>query len=326
MRDLTTAKPGALCFDSTGSERPRLRLRRQGDPEGEVIISDGLIACPRWINPTFDALAECAEAGRDLACLRGNRIGALIRAHQRTDGRDLRRRQFRRHDEPSATLRLAISLVVAKTAGQLSILRRAALQRGDAELDAKADRIARDRQGLPVSTGFDALRGREGIIARTYFGAWPRMLALPGFQRIPRRAANPINLLLDLCYSRLCLTVTLALLDQGLDLGLGTLHSDDDRRPTLALDLMEPLRPLIADRFILNTYRQAMAGGWFSTGDGGGWNLTRLGRGRWRQKWDTWFHGGSRRVGQRQAVDQAIAAYRGWIDGEESLSWPGIDR
>jgi CRISPR-associated protein Cas1 len=257
MRDLTPATAGALCFDPNLAQRPRLRLRSRHDSEGPVVEAGRLLACPRWIQPTFDALAECAEHGCDVAMLRGNRIAALVRGQGRVPDLALRRAQFRRHGDTAACRDLARSLVDAKLREQQRVMRRLAERPGLHDLGERADRIARERVGLG-RFDLDGLRGREGLAARSYFGGWPQALGLPDFQRIPRRAANPINLLLDICYSRLCLAVTLALLDYGCDLGLGTLHVDDDRRPTLALDLMEPLRPIIADRFVLGAYRDAL--------------------------------------------------------------------
>jgi CRISP-associated protein Cas1 len=313
-QDLSPHSAGSLCFDPGLPTRPGLRLRVGSDTVIETpCAAPGIIACPRWIQPTFDALAECAEHGIDVVCLRGNRIGALVRAHAgRITDSQLRRRQFRRHADAAACLSLAARLVIEKTAGQLTLLRRAALQRNDGELTAKAERMSRDRNGLGPHLGLDALRGREGIIARTYFGAWPRLLNLTDFQRIPRRALNPINHLLDLCYSRLCLTVTLELLARGLDLGLGTLHVDDDRRPTLALDLMEPLRPILVDRFVLGCYRDALSGSWLAC-EQGRWTITSTGRRRWLARWHTWVYGGKKRAGQLQQIRTAIDDYCAWI-------------
>jgi CRISPR-associated protein Cas1 len=138
------------------------------------------------------------------------------------------------------------------------------------------------------------------------------MLDLPDFQRVPRRALNPINHLLDLCYSRLCLIVTLELLARHLDLGLGTLHVDDDRRPTLALDLMETLRAPVADRFVIGCYRDAISGQWLAS-EHGRWTLTPNGRRRWLTRWHTWIYGGKRRAGQMQLILTSLDSYCAWI-------------
>jgi CRISPR-associated endonuclease Cas1 len=320
MRDLTPLGAGALCFDPMLEGAPRLRLRSRSEPEGPVISPTSLVACPRWIQPTFDALAECAEHACDVAILRGSRIAALVRSQRHGPTTALRRLQFRRHADEGACPAFAVSLVDAKLRGQQAVMRRLALRSRHEALGERADRIERERQGLG-SFALDALRGREGIAARTYFGGWPSALDLPGFQRIPRRAQNPINHLLDIAYSRLCLAVTLGLLERGLDLGLGVLHVDDDRRPTLALDLMEPLRPLIADRFVLAVYRDALAASWMQEHNGR-WQMTPEGRRRFQARWTTWLHGGPRRRGQLFQVDHLIAQYRAWLQpGQVAPGW-----
>ena len=325
MLDLTPELPASLCFDPTIINKLRLRLVRPSSADGIIVGAEGIIICPKWIQPTYDALAECAEHGNDIVCLRGNRISGIVHSQHRQTGTQLRRQQFRRHANEADCMVMAKSLVIAKTSGQLALLRRAARQRQDPVLDQRADRLTRDRLTIPGAKTLDALRGCEGIIARMYFSAWPHLLKLPSFQRIPRRALNPINHLLDLCYSRLCLAVTLTLLDNGFDLALGTLHSEDQRRPTLALDLMEPLRPRIVDRFVMNVYQDALNGSWFVQ-EGNRWNLTTLGRSRWRHRWNTWFYGGSRRSGQHLAVKEAVSVYRAWVeDSASSLRWPSLD-
>jgi len=329
MRDLTNESPGALCFNPALTTTPQLEIRRKkttenADDRQSISSFSGLVICPRWIQPTFDAVAECVEHEHDIACLRGNKIGALIRStlsHQRTASK---REQFRRHNDDAACFALAKQLVWAKTAGQYAIMRRYAQRRNDPALTERAERIKRDRLTINRAKNLNELRGSEGIIARTYFGGWPRLLSLPDFQRVPRRALNPINHLLDLCYSRLCLQVTTHVLDAQLDLGLGTLHSDDDRRPTLALDLMEPLRPLIADRFVINVYRDALDGEWF-TQTQQRWHLTPTGRARWRQRWQTWYYGGKKRLGQNRQTAHVISTYQDWIANQSPLNWLTVD-
>jgi CRISPR-associated endonuclease Cas1 len=64
-------------------------------------------------------------------------------------------------------------------------------------------------------------------------------------------AANPANALLNYLYALLEGEATIAARIVGLDPGLGVLHADQDRRDSLAADLMEPIRPLV-DRYVLD--------------------------------------------------------------------------
>lgn len=320
MRDLACHCSGALCFDPTLSDRPRLRLRSQREPDGCVIGDVGrVIVCPRWIQPTFDAVAECAEHGVDIAIVLGSRITALVRSQMRDGMIERRRRQYRRHADADAVLALVRSLIATKTLGQYNLLRRAA-HRSDSRLAMYADRIAADRSGLIRHGTIVSLRGLEGHIARMYFAAWPIWTGLPGFRRIPHRRHDPINVLLDIGYSRLCQAVTLALLDAGCDIAVGSLHEEDDRRPVLALDVMEPLRPLVVDRFVLRVAARAQQG-WLEHSPEG-WRLSSHGAAAFQSRWQSWWFGSVRRPGQEEHVKQAVRTYVRWLDGEQDLHWP----
>jgi hypothetical protein len=85
----------------------------------------------------------------------------------------------------------------------------------------------------------------------------------------PRLAANPANALLNHLYALLEGETTVAARIVGLDPGLGVLHADQDRRDSLAADLMEPIRPLV-DRYVLDvlTSRTFAARDFFETRQG----------------------------------------------------------
>jgi CRISPR-associated protein Cas1 len=99
----------------------------------------------------------------------------------------------------------------------------------------------------------DSLRGCEGSGAAAYFAAWRRGLppALHFTGRAYRPPPDPINALLSFGYTLLLGSVTAALQQTGLDPYLGCFHEQQDGRASLALDLMEPYRPLLVDRLVL---------------------------------------------------------------------------
>jgi CRISPR-associated protein Cas1 len=72
----------------------------------------------------------------------------------------------------------------------------------------------------------------------------------------PRR--DPVNALLSLAYSVLAKDFTIACYAVGLDPYLGFYHQPRFGRPALALDLMEPFRPLIADSAVLTAINTRM--------------------------------------------------------------------
>jgi CRISPR-associated protein Cas1 len=97
----------------------------------------------------------------------------------------------------------------------------------------------------------------EGTAARRYFGEFAGMLTgegkdqfdLDGRNRRPPR--DPVNALLSFCYSLLSKELVLALRSVGLDPMLGLYHQPHFGRPSLALDLMEEFRPVVADSVVI---------------------------------------------------------------------------
>ena len=87
-----------------------------------------------------------------------------------------------------------------------------------------------------------------------------RISALTGS---PRLATNPPNAVLTFLYARLESEARLAAAALGLDPGLGVLHVDTPHRDSLALDILEPVRPHV-DAYVIDTFlRQLIRKEWF---------------------------------------------------------------
>lgn len=117
-----------------------------------------------------------------------------------------------------------------------------------------------DEMARSVGTArdLDQLRGMEGQAAREYFGLMRRLLHPPaegGSWNFERRAyyppTDPVNALLSFVYSLVTRDVTTACELIGLDPYLGFFHAIDYGRPSMALDLMEEFRPIVADSIVL---------------------------------------------------------------------------
>ena len=108
-----------------------------------------------------------------------------------------------------------------------------------------------------AAESIESLLGIEGTAARRYFSDFSGMLKgtgtedfdLDGRNRRPPR--DPINALLSFCYSLLAKELSLAVRSVGLDGMLGFYHQPHFGRPSLALDLMEEFRPVIADSVVI---------------------------------------------------------------------------
>ncbi|NUP89289.1 MAG: type I-C CRISPR-associated endonuclease Cas1 [Candidatus Sumerlaeia bacterium] len=215
------------------------------------------------------ALSFLSENGRFLARVVGATHGSVL----------LRREQYRRTDDEEACLRVAHPCVVGKIANARTVLLRGTRDHGDSPgapaLDEAARRLARLLQQIEQSPPLDVLRGMEGDAARIYFAAFDHLIVAQKdcFQlteRSRRPPLDPMNALLSFLYTMLVHDVTAALEANGLDPAVGYLHRDRPGRPSLALDLMEELRPFLADRLALSLVnRQQVKGSGFTTSESG---------------------------------------------------------
>jgi len=193
----------------------------------------------------------------------------------------LRREQYRRAESAEQAATLAASVVAAKAANCRTVLRRARRDHGSmageaAVLDAigRLDRLLDDvrRPGLSA----DAVRGLEGDAAAAYFGVFDHLIVAQkdAFRftiRSRRPPLDPVNALLSFLYTLLAHDATGALEAVGLDPQAGFLHAMRPGRPSLALDLLEELRPVVADRLALSliNLRQIGSNGFRYTESGG---------------------------------------------------------
>ncbi|MEM9765369.1 MAG: CRISPR-associated endonuclease Cas1 [Pseudomonadota bacterium] len=169
----------------------------------------------------------------------------------------VRTNQYRASFDERACRRLAAGLVEAKIRNQRTMLRRNLREDVDAEEKREAlVRMKRLAERAPHAPSLNVLLGIEGEAAATYFRQLPGMLKTgsPGFdfeKRNRRPPADPVNALLSFAYAVLARTMLAALQSVGFDPYRGFYHQMRHGRPALALDVMEPFRPLIADSAVL---------------------------------------------------------------------------
>jgi CRISPR/Cas system-associated endonuclease Cas1 len=145
----------------------------------------------------------------------------------------------------------------ASSRNQIQILQRAGRERADAPLSDAVAQLKGYLQQLRAAHDLDAIRGIEGYAARVYFEAMDTLIvaqreAFRMHTRTRRPPRDRFNALLSFVYSVLTNDYVSALEGVGLDPQVGYLHALRPGRPALALDLMEELRPALADRFALS--------------------------------------------------------------------------
>lgn len=238
------------------------------------IVCFGQVSCSPFLmglcGANDVALAFLTEHGRFLARLHGPVSGNVF----------LRRQQYRWADLETKAVAIASSVVIAKVANCRTVLMRALREGGAPEhavqLESATLRLNRLIETVASSSDLDQIRGYEGDAARIYFAAFDQLINASKDRfffhgRSRRPPLDNVNALLSFIYTLLTHDVSAALESVGLDPAVGYLHRDRPGRPSLALDLVEELRPVLADRLAISLInrRQIDAAGFTATESGG---------------------------------------------------------
>lgn len=219
------------------------------------IVCFGQVSCSPFL------LGHCAKNdvavsfmtsyGKFLAKVQGPVAGNVL----------LRREQYRQADDLWASARLARMFVLGKVANCRTILSRAMRDHADKIDTVRMEEIvrqyARVSRKLLHEEDLDNIRGIEGRAANDYFSLFNHLIVsqkedfvFAGRNRRP--PLDRVNCLLSFLYSLLYHDARSALESVGLDPAVGFLHRDRPGRLSLALDLMEEFRPVLADRLALS--------------------------------------------------------------------------
>lgn len=219
---------GIVCFGYIGASPSAMHL-----------------CCERGVGLSF-----VTEHGKFLARVSGEVSGNVL----------LRRKQYRWADEEGEKLRLAKRFVEAKIHNSRRVLQRAIRDHSDVIQDENIspviDRMKEMISRVEISPSVDIVRGIEGEAASAYFSCFDSLIMnqkenFTFYERIKRPPTDYVNALLSFIYTLLSHECTSALETVGLDPQVGYLHVDRPGRRSLALDLMEELRPYLADRMVL---------------------------------------------------------------------------
>jgi CRISPR-associated endonuclease Cas1/CRISPR-associated protein Cas4 len=165
---------------------------------------------------------------------------------------ELRAAQFAAAGDGERSLALARRLVAAKIHNSRVLVRRNG-EPGGTTLGQLRRQVDRAEKAADV----EQLLGCEGSAAQVYFSAFDSMLkggAVPAFdftRRSRRPPQDPLNALLSFAYSLLTKDWTVVLYTVGFDPMMGFYHQPRYGKPALALDMMEPFRPVIAESVVI---------------------------------------------------------------------------
>lgn len=222
------------------------------------------------IQITTQAVQSLCEAGIPISYFSQGGWFYGVTTGMNTKNIFLRQLQFRLAEAPWFCVPLAAQLVSGKIRNQRTLLLRNHIE-PDPRSMADLKRLAEDAER---AKNLEELLGIEGFAARIYFRHFPGLLKtgeqdhspdassagftfdMDGRNRRPPR--DPVNALLSLAYSVLAKDLTVTCYAVGFDPLMGFYHQPRFGRPSLALDLMEPFRPLIADSAVISAINNGM--------------------------------------------------------------------
>ena len=227
----------------------------------EGIVSFGY----RGTSPAL--MGACAERNISL-CYLTPQGKFLARVSGRIKGNViLRQQQYASSRDEQISLDIARNCILGKVYNARWVLERAVrdheLQIDAEQVKAASGFLKQSLEFIQASQSKDQLRGYEGEAASIYFGVFDQLILqqkrdFSFHGRNKRPPLDPVNALLSFVYTLLTHTITSALETVGLDPYVGYLHTDRPGRTSLSLDLIEELRAVLADRFVLSLINKKM--------------------------------------------------------------------
>lgn len=199
----------------------------------------------------------CSPRGKFLARTAGITSGNVL----------LRREQYRIADDLTRSCKITRNMIFGKLYNARWSIERTLRDHGERiEAEKFQNAVVELKEFLPrvrQETDLDALRGLEGAAAKAYFNVFDDMLlrnkeAFFFRGRTRRPPLDRVNAMLSFAYALLASDCASALESVGLDAYVGLMHQDRPGRRSLALDIMEEMRPCVADRFVLTLVNNRM--------------------------------------------------------------------
>ena len=240
-------------------------------------------------------MGACAERGIDLCFFRPSgrflaRVSGGVRGNVL-----LRKTQYRISEDPSAALDVGRNMLFGKLYNARWVLERAtrdhALSVNVERLKAASGMLREAAAKIERAESADRLRGIEGDAAAEYFGVFQELIlngdeAFRFHVRSRRPPLDRVNAMLSFAYALLAENCASALESVGLDPYVGFVHTDRPGRISLALDLMEELRPAFADRFVVSCINNRIVdAGMFETSESGAVMLNEQGKRVFLKSW-----------------------------------------
>lgn len=230
----------------------------------EGIVSFGY----RGTSPAL--MGACAERNVSL-CYLTPQGRFLARVSGRIKGNVLlRQQQYVSSRDEKISLEIAKNCILGKVYNARWVLERAvrdhSMQIDLEQVKSASGFLKSSLEYIQDAQSKEQLRGYEGEAASVYFGVFDQLILQQKkdfvFQGRSRRPPlDNVNALLSFVYTLLTNQITSALETVGLDPYVGYLHTDRPGRASLSLDLIEELRAVFADRFVLSLINKRIVNG-----------------------------------------------------------------
>lgn len=205
-------------------------------------------------------MGACAQRNIELSFMSGNgRFLARVTGEVKGNV-TLRKQQYRVSDDREKSIKIARNFILGKVHNSRWVLERAGrdyAMRLDTELIRKKSLyLVQSMKNIRMCENSDELLGLEGEAASVYFSVFDELILQQKNDfyfhgRNKRPPLDNVNAMLSFAYSLLASMCGSALESVGLDPYVGFFHTDRPGRMSLALDLMEEFRSIMADRFVL---------------------------------------------------------------------------
>lgn len=214
-----------------------------------------------WTGASPALMTACADKGVSLVFLsRSGRFQARVVGETRGNV-VLRRTQYRMSDDKKYSTQIARNFIIGKIYNSRNVLKRTMR---DYALRVNGDKLTYAIASLTDlmnvvrnASDLEKLRGYEGQAASSYFSVFDQCILQQEedfffHHRNRRPPLDRVNAMLSFAYTLLANDTASACEAVGLDPYVGFLHQDRPGRVSLALDLMEELRSICVDRFVLS--------------------------------------------------------------------------
>ncbi|MEE0914519.1 MAG: type I-C CRISPR-associated endonuclease Cas1c [Ruminococcus sp.] len=323
--------------------------------DGEtVVVTENNIECARiplhnlesivtmgyaGVSPAL--LGKCAEYGIVISFL--SRSGRFL-AHSvgpYNGNVILRKTQYRYSDDEEKCTSISQNIITGKLFNSRSVIERA-IRDYSASLDVSKLKKVSDDLKISMSSieqcqNTEQLRGIEGEAASRYFSVFDDLILqqkkdFSFLTRVRRPPTDEVNAMLSFSYTLLNSMTTSALYCVGLDPYVGFMHKDRPGRTSLSLDLMEELRSVFADRFVLTMINKRIINKKdFFTKENGAVYFTDDGKKKFLQSWQSKKQNTIMHPFLKEKVEWGMVPYvqalllarflRGDIDGYPPFLW-----